>query len=221
MQSGADIKKYRRVMKFSQREFADRLKLSQATLSLTESGKIGVSGTVIERLRKEFNKAQYKPRFDDFCNRVDSERQGAQTLVGNQLVNYCTLPVWLWEDGFDLGAAPSTIESRGVVTVRVPSEDAIAFEMPQGSSAWVANEILVFRRSSLDQCRSGDLCLIQYRQPRARTPKTILVVARLDASTRRRVISFEPCDPSESVFAADPERIDALLKCVYRGRYLG
>ena len=221
MQSGADIRKYRKALKLSQREFSAKLELSQATLSLTESGKIGVSDTVTDRLRAVFNKPEYKPRFDDFCRRVDSERKGAQTLVGNPLVNHSTLPVWLWEDGFDLGSAPSTLEWRGVVTVRVPTEDAIAFEMPKGSGAWVAGEILVFRTVSLDACNGGELCLVQHRRPRARAATALFATLRRDSSVRRRSFSFEPGNPEEESFAADPDRIDAILRCVYRARYVG
>ncbi len=220
MESGADIRKYRKALKLSQRVFSAKLKLSQATISLTESGKIGVSDTVTDRLREVFNKPEYKPRFDDFRRRVDSERKGAQTLVGSPLVNHSTLPVWLWEDGFDLGSAPSTLEWRGVVTVRVPTEDAIAFEMPKGSGVWVAGEILVFRRSSLDACRGGELCLVQHRRPRTRAATTLIATLRRNASTRRRSFSFEPCDPEESTFAADPVRLETLLQCLFRGRYI-
>jgi transcriptional regulator with XRE-family HTH domain len=220
MPSGADIRKYRKALRLSQRVFAARLALSQATLSLTETGKIGVSNTVEEGIRKEFNKARYKPTFDEFCRRVDSERKGAQTLVGNPQVNHSTLAVWLWEDGFDLGSAPSTLEWRGVVTARVPSDDAIAFEMPKGSNAWAAGEILVFRRSSLEECRGGELCMVQVQPVRRRAPRTLIAVIRRDSGTRRRSFSLEPCDPDEATFTADPESIEALLVCAYRARYL-
>ena len=55
MESGADIRKYRKALKLSQRVFSAKLKLSQATISLTESGKIGVSDTVTDRLCEVFN----------------------------------------------------------------------------------------------------------------------------------------------------------------------
>lgn len=220
MASGADIRKYRRALKLSQQQFAKKLGLSQATLSLTESGKAGVSDTVTARLNEEFNKPQYKPRFEEFCRRVDKERKGAQTLVGNPRVNHSTLPVWLWEDGFDLGSTPSTLEWRGVVTVRVPSEEAIAFEMPKGSGAWVTGEILVFRATSLDDCNGGELCLVQLRRPRARAATTLIATLRRDSSSRRRSFSFEPGNSEEESFAAEPERIDAILRCVFRARYV-
>jgi transcriptional regulator with XRE-family HTH domain len=221
MASGADIRKYRKALKLSQREFSDKLGLSQATLSLTESGKVGVSDTVVERINQEFNKPAYKPQFDEFCRRVDSERRGAQTLVGNPLVNHATLPVWLWEEGFDLGSAPSTLEWRGVVTVRVSSDEAIAFEMPKGSGAWVAGEILVFRTTTLDECSGGELCLIQHRRPRARAATTMIATLRRDSSARRRSFSYDPGNPEDESFAADPDRIEAVLRCVFRARYLG
>jgi transcriptional regulator with XRE-family HTH domain len=181
MQSGADIRKYRKALKLSQREFSAKLKLSQATLSLTESGKIGVSNTVTDRLRAVFNKPEYKPRFDEFCRRVDSERKGAQ---------------------------------------RVPTDDAIAFEMPNGSGTWIAGEILVFRTISLDECSGGELCLIQHRRPRSQAPSTIIATLRRDSSTRRRSFGFEPGKTEDEPFAADPDRIEALLRCIYRARYL-
>jgi transcriptional regulator with XRE-family HTH domain len=182
MASGADIRKYRKALKLSQREFSDKLGLSQATLSLTESGKVGVSDTVVERINQEFNKPAYK---------------------------------------FDLGSAPSTLEWRGVVTVRVSSDEAIAFEMPKGSGAWVAGEILVFRTTTLDECSGGELCLIQHRRPRARAATTMIATLRRDSSARRRSFSYDPGNPEDESFAADPDRIEAVLRCVFRARYLG
>jgi len=220
MPTGSDLRRYRKALDLGQREFASRLGIAQATLSLIETGKVGLSEALQQKLGKEFKKRRYSLKYDEFCRATDAERRSGQTMVGHPDVTYATLPVWLWEDGFDLGAPPNTAERRGIVTVRTSSSDAIAFEMPKGSSHWIAGEILVFIRSSMDECRAGSLCLVQMRSPRAKHPRTIIAIARYDESGRHRILQFEPADPSEPVFTPNPDHIEGLLRCVYRARYL-
>ncbi len=219
MPTGADIKRYRKVLKLGQREFAALLGVSQPSLSLAESGKVGVSEALQQKLIAVFNKPGHSPTYDDFCRTLEEQRRSGQTLVGNPSVTYVTVPVWLWEEGFDLGAPPEVVESRGVVTVRTASTEVIAFEMPAGASFWVAREVLVFARTGVDKCRTGDLTLVQLKSVNAKLPNTFIAVVHYDETGRHRKLQFEPCNPSHTAFTPDLEQVEGVLRCICRVRY--
>lgn len=216
MLSGADLRKYRKKLGLSQHDMAKALGVSQASLSQVESGKLAISSKLQAKMEKEFGKAKYPVRYPDFARTVEKERQSQQTLVGNPDVTFQLLPVWEWEDNFDLSAAPSSLERRGVAAVRTIPDGAIAFAMPKGSALWAEGEILVFTRASLKECRTGDLCLVQVRPARSSSVRSMIVSVRQEESGPH----FEPANRTEPTIAADPRRIEGLLKCVYRARYL-
>ncbi len=220
MLPGSDLRKYRKKLGLSQHQVARLLGVSQASLSMIESGKFAISSGLHAKIEKVFNKAPYSPKYSSFCRKVEAERQSQQSLVGHPEVTFQILPVWEWEDGFDLSAAPSSIQPSGLVATRVTAEGAIAFQMPGGSAWWVEGEILVFAKSDLDRCRTGDLCLVQIRPPRARSARTSLVVVRFGDSGRSGRLELEPTDRSQPSYSPDPDQLEGLLRCVYRARYM-
>ena len=143
---GADLRKYRKAIQKSQQEFAKRMGISQATLSLIEVGKLPLSTAHLGRLEKEFNKPAYTPKFKDFVSKIEEQRRTGQALVGHPEAGFMTVPVYEWEENFDLSAAPASLGVKGMVTVRSATPEIIAFEMPSGSVWWVEKETLVFAK---------------------------------------------------------------------------
>jgi hypothetical protein len=92
--------------------------------------------------------------------------------------------------------------------------------MPRATTWWKADEILVFRRIESDACRNGDLLLLQARMPRAKVPQTMLAIARYAPHGAQRVLQCEPTEAGEPVFTPEADRIQAMLRCIYRARYL-
>lgn len=220
MLSGADLRRYRQKLDLSQQRMVKALGVSQATLSQIESGKLAISPSLMAKLAKEYNKPAYRVKLDDYVRTVEEERRSGRTLVGNPDVTFQLLPVWEWEEGFELSATPSTLRQRGVVAVRTFPEGAIAFEMPRGSAQWADGEILVFAGWPARQCRTGDLCLVQMRTPRTDVLRSVMVTIRRDESRHPPRLQFEPVDRAQPTFTPDPEQLEGLLKCVYRARYL-
>ncbi len=219
MIGGADIRRYRKKIGMNQVAFAERLGVSQSTLSVMEGGRIAVSEEHLARLKQQFDEPRYKPRFSDFIRALETEQAGGQAALTAPEGRFLTLTVWGWEEGFDLSQRPALDRARGLVTVRASDNPALAFEMNRPTERWEKGEILVFERCDPDQVEDGDLCLIQIRRLRARGTQTMIAMVRVSRTTHLRMLKFEPTSPSLPPFAAAEVTVTAILRLSYRAKY--
>lgn len=220
MISGADVRKYRKTIGMGQVAFAQRLGMSQSTLSVLEGGRIAVSEDHLARLRESFDEPGFKPRFSDFVRELESQAALGQAALAGSEGRFLTLAVYAWEEGFDLSRPPSRAAAAGLVTIRATEQSAIAFEMSRRTEAWEKGEILVFERCEPNDVADGDLVLVQIRKPRARGPQTMIATVRVGRTTHGRTYGFEPVSPASSPFAEGDVTIAALLQLIFRARDL-
>ena len=220
MISGADIRRYRKLIGMNQIAFAERFGVSQSTLSVIEGGRIAVSGEHIERLKSQFDEPRFKHSFSRFLQSLQTERAAGQEALATPEGCLLTLTVWAWAEGFDLGQRPAPDRTRGLVTIRVSHRPAIAFEMNRRTEGWEKGEILVFEQFGPDDVEDGDLCLIQIKRPRARGMQTMIATVRVSRTTHLRTLCFEPISPSLPPFAATEVTLIAILILVHRARYI-
>ncbi len=217
--TGADIRRYRKSIGLTQLDFAKRMEVSQSALSLLESGRIAVSDDHVERLQERFRGRNVERAFTEYLSALEADRAASGAALTASTGRHLTLTVWRWEDGYDLGQAPSPEQVADLVTIRATSNATIAFQMPQESGHWARDEILVF-----EECRSADVmdedvCLLQLKPARTRTPRTVLAVARR-SSARRSPAQLTPIRSKGPTFAADNESVQVLMRVSFRGRNL-
>lgn len=217
--TGQDIRRYRRQIGLDQISFAEKIGLSQSGLSLLETGKTSVSAEHLDRLRKAFDKARYKPRFGEFLGELENERAEGQAALAAPRGRHLTLTVWSWHEGFDLSRPPSPDQAAGLVTMTTREPRVIALEMPRSTEAWSRGEILVFEECSSDAIRDNDICLVQVRSGDRKPHATLIAMAHVSRSTRSQTLQLEPLSPPRPIFEAT-ERIVAILRVVYRARYV-
>jgi transcriptional regulator with XRE-family HTH domain len=220
MLTGTDLRRYRRAIGLNQEQLAERLGVSQSTLSLLEGGRIPLADSYLDKLNEQFNRASVKVKFADYVRRVEEERREGLALVGNAAVSYATIPVWRWEPNFDLGSPASALTPQAWITVRAPSDEVIAFRMPKGSAWWADGEILAFLRTEPARAPTGALALVQLAIPKVRVPHTTLVLVRWVGPTSQRVLQFEPAEKPEGLFTPAIDQVEGFLKCFFRARYL-
>lgn len=216
MLTGADIRRFRKSLELTQEAFALKLGLSQPTLSLLEAGKVGLDEKYLDTLTRVFAKAG----FAAFAETVKKERSTGQPLIGHPQAHFAVIPVWRWEHNFDLAATLSGLAPCSYVMVQAPSNEVIAFQMPRATTWWKSDEILVFRRIESDACQNGDLLLLQVKPPRARVPQTMLVAARYAPHGAQRILQCEPTEAGQPLFTPEADQIQAMLRCIFRARYL-
>jgi transcriptional regulator with XRE-family HTH domain len=215
--NGADIRRYRKTIRLTQVEFAERMGVSQSALSLLESGRIAVSEDHVGQLRQQFGGREFKPSFPKFLEDLEVSRKAAQAALTTATGRYLTLTVWRWEDGFDLSHPPGPECAVNVVTVRATDLPTIAFQMPRASTHWAKNEILVFEECQPDELADGDICLLQVATSRSRVPRTTIGLAQLGA-TSNSPSTITPLKGRGSVMRADSESVRALLRVSFRAR---
>jgi transcriptional regulator with XRE-family HTH domain len=213
MITGADIRRYRKSIGLSQVEFAEQLGLSQSGLSQLESGRIAVSDEHLVQLKDRFSDQDFEAYLSARATTRDASRQALTATTGK----YLSLAVYLWEEGYDLGQVPSPEQVVDMVTIRATSNATIAFQMPRESVHWVRGEILVFEECRPADVIDEDICLIQIKPPRARTPKTVLAAARL-TSKRGSLLQLTLIAPRSPTLSARDETIRTLMRTVFRGR---
>lgn len=216
--TGADIRRYRRAIGWNQQAFAQELGLSQSALSLIEGGKVAVSEEHLTRLSKVFDAAKFKPRLGEFLKELEHVRSEGQAALDAPLGGHVVLPVWAWQDDFELNRPPKPEQAMGLITIRATAGAVIAFQMDKATEAWEKGEILAFERCDRQDVRDGDLCLLQVKPPRARGSKTIVARAHLAPIARGRALQLEPVSPKGPIFT--PEEDVAWLRVVFRGRYV-
>ena len=134
--NGADIRRYRKTIRLTQVEFAERMGVSQSALSLLEGGRIAVSEDHAAQLRQRFGGHDFEPQFATFLRDLEARQKGTHAALTRATGRYLTLTVWRWEDGFDLSHAPGPECAVNVVTVRATDRPTIAFQMPRASTHW-------------------------------------------------------------------------------------
>jgi len=221
MLSGADVRKFRQALGKSQRVFAAELGLSQGMLSLIELGRTPVTDEHLRRLRDSFNEASFRPTFEDFVRELQKSRRLGQAMLGYRPGCNAILTVWRWRDDVDLSVPPPPDDAVSTVSLHVQPDEAIAFQMKGKTQWWEKDEILVFARADREDCRDQDLCLVQLRRPRHKAPQTALAVARISGGRKERVFQLQPIRGAAApVLTPEPDELLALLRCVYRARYV-
>lgn len=216
MLTGLDLRRYRKATGRTQAEFAERMGLAQATLSQIEIGRIRFSDEHLQRARSAFIGPEFSPTFADFEKRVESGGLGAVPTPDSLHV---TIPVWTYDETFDLARRPAPGDAVDLVTVRSGAQPVLALRMDRGSEEWTTGETFVFARCGANDVSNGDLCLLQVRGQRGRSAHTTLARARVLQAARGKTYQFEPIQPAGPMLAAD-ESVQAVLRAVYRGRYL-
>lgn len=220
MLTGADVRKYRKLVGLNQVEFAAQLGLAQSTLSLIEGGRISVSDDHVQQLEKKFAAPAYKPSFDEFLGLLERDRSEAQAAVKAPRGRHLTLTVWRWEDGFDLSRTPAPEQAADLITVTATENPAIALRMDRRTEWWSEGETLVFEQYRQDAVHDGDICLVQIRLPRGRGTKTMIAVAHLAPAKRGRSLQLEPISPPGPIFGGNDDNVLALMVATHSSRRL-
>ena len=244
MITGADIRQYRKELGLTQRDFAEKLCMSQAALSLIEKGRTALSEEHLRRLAEQFGRPEIGPSFDEFVRRLDEASANLATAIDTPGSRHQTLTVWQWSEDIDLSRPFKPTQAAGLVTVGSSKEAGIAFRMSTDSAQWAKGDVLVFESCRLDNLHDGSLCLVQLSVPKTKRGKkqaagaknkqrsaipagpawrlteTIIALAHIAAQKRGRSVQFEPLSPRRPIIAFDDERFLAIFRAVYRGQYL-
>jgi len=218
--TGADIRRFRKLLRLSQLEFAGQIELSQPTLSLLEAGRIALTEQHLRVLNENFAKQANGPTFAEFVATIEHERGGQQSALVAPIGRHLTLSVWRWREGWDLSVLPPQTDVVDLVTVPFMTNPAIAFAMPRANEHWAVGEILVFSRCERKEVQNEDVCLIQCTRRRSRSPYTAVALARHVNSGNGRVLQLEMISPAGSALIAEQEQIQVLLRVVYRARHI-
>jgi len=219
MISGADIRRYRKSIGYSQIDFAQRLGVSQSGLSQLENGQITVSSEHHVHLKERFSGQDLEITFSAFLKNRLTNRDTAQRALTEVTGKYLTLTVWRWEDGYDLGHVPLPDQAVNLVTIRATSNTTIAFQLPQETTHWARDEIFVFEECRAVDILDQDTCLLQFKPPRARTLKTVLAIAQ-HTSISGTLPHLVVLSPRCSTLVASDDSIHFLMRAVFRGRRL-
>ncbi len=217
MISGADIRRYRKAIGYSQIDFAQRLRVSQSGLSQLENGQIAVSNEHSSQLEEHFSGKDLEMTFKAFLKNRLTTRATAQRALAKATGNYLTLTVWRWEDGYDLGQVPLPDQAVNLVTIQATSNTTIAFQLPNETTHWARDEIFVFEECRAVDILDQDVCLLQFKPPRARTLKTVLAIAQ-HASISGTLPHLVVLSPRCSTLVANDDSIHFLMRAVFRGR---
>lgn len=211
--TGNDLRRFRLLVGLTQSEFATKLSLSQSVISSLESGQAAISERLFTRLLELFE------TFRDFAKNVQIQQAREQAAISSDS-QFLTLKVWRWTKEFDLSRSPLPESFADLVMIRGTDRRAIALQMQESTDHYEMGETLVFQRTPRDDIKNGDLCLIQVTPPKTRTPKTMIAVAHTSKG-RERSIQFQPVEPAGPILEADDDRLHAVLRLHYRGRYVG
>jgi transcriptional regulator with XRE-family HTH domain len=214
--TGLDLRRFRKLIGLTQAEFAARMQLAQATLSQIEGGRIRLSHEHVQQARELFSAPEFSPSFDEFVKQLELGGLGAVPET-DQL--HWTVPVWAFNDTFDLARRPAPAEAVDLILVRAQQQPVIALRMERASDHWKQGELFVFARCGANDVTNGDVCLLHARGARGRPPRTILALARVLQTQRGQTYQFEPIRPGGPMLPAD-DAIQATFRAVYRGSYL-
>ncbi len=70
MITGADVRQYQNELGLTQRDFCEKLCMSQAALSLIEKGRTALSEEHLRRRGEQFGRTEFDPCFDEFSCRL-------------------------------------------------------------------------------------------------------------------------------------------------------
>ena len=136
--SGAAVRAFRRRLGMRQSDFARRVGVTQALVSFWESGKNAVGEESAERMAKVFAGGNDQPSLAEFLGDFETQRSIGAPLTNGTQVMGMTMPIWRWHDQMDLASDPASLESRGIITVSLPTfAPAIAIEMPSAQRSQI------------------------------------------------------------------------------------
>lgn len=213
MIDGPTLCRYRRALGIRQQDLADALGVTQAAISLIESGRMAISHSIQKDLWAIYDKRGMKPRLGAF---LDSE---ASIGAGMAPVSV-TLPVAAWTQRLDLMDDPTSRPAVDLVTLRLEiGTRAIALSMRETSPHWKRDEVLVFAFVGVERCKPGDLCVLS---PTANMKGASSVIARVVrpkgmSQTARRFELIQPEGPS---IPATADAVRSVARCVYRACYI-
>lgn len=217
--TGADIRRYRKLVGLNQIEFSKRLGIAQPTLSQMEGGWTAVTAEYIEMLIERFDEPTFQPPFREYLAKIEADATDLQVALEKPESRVSLLTVWEWEEGCDIARRPEPSKAVDVVAARPGAQPAIAFRLPKKTDHWEAGEIFVFERTTRDEVEDGEICLLQVRLGRTRGTAAWIAVATVTSVRRGRTLQFKPVEPAGPVFEAD-DSVLAVLRAVYRGRHL-
>lgn len=210
--TGPVLRQYRRALGIKQSELGEALGVSQAAISLAESGRLPLSDALRETLADRYDHPSVSPRLGEFLAQL--EREAPPRLAQQASM---TLPVYTWSPSFDPQDEPRD-PPVDLVTLR-SSSSAIAVAMPTSTEEWKAGEILVFALCEPADCKPGDLVLLQPTKRPRNAASMVAAVERLKgrSSAHRRLMPVQPNGPA---VPADAESVVFVARCVYRAQYL-
>lgn len=211
MITGADIRKFRRQLGWTQGQVAKKIGMSQAALSLIEKGRTAVSDDHVTRLRSAFAGSDVRPSFDEFVQELNASRSSVADAGRISQKHYLTLPVWRWEEGLDLNRPFAPDQAVDMITVRPGKGAILAFEMPMSGDQWAKDEIIAFEQCDQADLHHRDLCLIHYQPPRSSTPRTAIAMAHVLTVNRGKSFQLQPVSPGGPVYAV----ADLTLRAVH------
>jgi len=207
MITGADIRRYRKILGLGQVDFAKRLAISQPALSGLEGGRVSVSESYLDLLKDRFSSPSFHPSFADFLRTLQRDNQAPDPLALAVASRHVTLIVWRWHKAIDLGVVPGNDQMSGLVTVPASDRATLAFEMTDSTSEWTKGDVLIFSECKPFELRAGKPCIIQTR--RGKRSRTFLGLAKPNGSA----IKFQDARggtqtiPSEAILASFREEL--------------
>jgi len=211
------LRRYRRALGLRQADFAKRVGVTQAAVSLLEAGRMPLSEALAQTIWNEFDRPGVRPRLGRFLEQQASEQRQSAPMASR---SFTTLPVFTWTPRLDLEDDPGTMPTRGLVTVLLaPGSRALVLEMPEKTDAWVSGEILVFAVCGVEHCRADDLCLLRPARSRRRNATVVARVVRPRGKSMA-ARHFEPLLPKGPRVPARADAVKDVLRCVYRARYV-
>ena len=241
MITGADIRRYRKELGLTQRDFAEKLCMSQAALSLIEKGRTALSEEHLQRLAEHFVHTEFDPGFDEFVHRLGEASANLATALDTPGSRHLTLTVWQWSEDLDLSRPFKPTQAVDLITVGSTNEASVAFRMSTESPYWAKGDVLVFEGCRLDDLRDGSLCLVQLSMPKMKKSKeqvagaknkrrnaipagpateAIIAITHVAAQKRGRSVQFEPLSPRRPILMFDQDQFLAIFRAVYRGQNL-
>lgn len=213
--TGDELHRFRRRLKLTQTQVAERLRVSQQTMSDMEAGRLPVSDERLQQLTELFKGSDATSDFGQYHAECERARAVDLQTLWSPWNRSAAATVWRWES-FDLERLPPSDAAAGVILVPETDAPLVAIQMPRRGARWAAGEILVFQRCRPNELMDDELCLVLNAAPRASTKRTCLAIVHRVPAKRAPRIQIEPIDPDGAVIELHPEHTPLVLVLVQR-----
>lgn len=216
--SGSTIRAYRERLELTQKDFADRLGMSQGLISLIELGRGSVSKRLLKRLQLKSEEGAFKLGFSEFLT------TGGMVIQADESEFRAAQPIPLepWTGRIDL-RKPADKGTEGRIYLPGLPEGARAFHFNPSPRFLDPNTIAVFRPTQFIELIRDQVVLIQIkvRHGTKELPASIAHLGRaiVVRRGRRHIHQFEAADPNVQVAVFEDESIEVAMTCCFCGKY--